>query len=460
MLMKKVKPCLSFFNFSLKNVSLCFLTAAFLFFSACKKGYDARYPEPGKGGYIPTSKDRATVATDWYKLQLRMILQSSPAKSNLATIRLFAYSGVSLFEAARFEIYNSKSLQGQLNEMPEMPQPENGKKYSWILAANAALASITRDLFPTPTAANTASIDSLEKVYNDNIAASESADVVTRSEAFGDSVASAIFSWSASDLFNHASDPYTPPIFDGAWIPTPPAYAAAAGPYFGNCRNFMSVFSQTTTPDPPYPYSEVAGSDFYKMVDNDYTISKTLTTDQKNIAFFWNDVGVNVGYTPMGHCISILNQVLDNSNASLATAIVSYTRAGIAMWDASIVCWRSKYKYNQLRPVTYIQKVIDPAWLPLITTPAHPEYPAAHAFITSSVMEALTSVFGNRYDFTDHTYDFLSYPSRTYSSFDDAALECGQSRIYGGIHYQPSVDVGHEFGSAIGRAASLLDMTR
>jgi hypothetical protein len=458
--MKKINSLPSFFHLILKNGFVYFLLPSLLFFSACQKGHIFNYGEPGKGGYISTSNDGHSVATDWYKLQLRMILQSSPAKSNLATIRLFSYSGVSLFEAARFEIYNSQSLSSQLNEMPDITPPQNGKKYSWILAANEALANITRDLFPTPTAANTASIDSLEKIYIDQVTASESADVVARSEAFGDSVASSIFNWSKTDLFNHASDPYTPPIFDGAWIPTPPAFAAAAGPYFGNCRNFMSSFSTMTAPMPPFAYSEDPSSDFYKMVNNDYTISKTLTTDQKNIALFWNDVGANVGYTPMGHCISILNQALDKTNAPLAAAVVAYSRAGIAMWDASIVCWRSKFKYNQLRPVSYIRKVIDTAWLPFLVTPPHPEYPAAHAFITSSVMETLTSVFGPGYNFTDHTYDFLSYPSRNYSSFDDAALECGQSRVYGGIHYQPSVDVGHEFGSMIGKAATKIDLTK
>ena len=455
--MKQIKVLISALG-SLKHGVAIFWVAIILVFASCQKG--ERFPLTDGGKIIPTSKDDATVATDWYKLQLRMLLQASPAKSNLAAIRLFAYSGISLFEASRFEILGSKSLQSQLYQMPAMPVPEKDKRYSWVIAANAALANITRDFFATPSTANLASIDSLEKIYTDKVSANEGAEVISRSEAFGDSVASAIFNWSKSDLFNHTNDPYTPPVFPGAWIPTPPAFAAAAGPHFGNCRTFMNVFAEGTTDPPPFAYSEDPSSDFYKMVNNDYTISKTLTTDQKNIALFWNDVGVGVGYTPMGHCISILTQILDNSNASLATADVAYAKAGIAMWDASIVCWRSKFKYNQIRPVSYIEAQIDPTWMSFIATPPHPEYPAAHALITSSVMEALTSVFGRGYRFTDHTYDFLSYPSRNYSSFDDAALECGESRVYGGIHYQPSVDVGHAAGSLIGKAAAAIDVTR
>lgn len=406
------------------------------------------------------SKDNAKVATDWYKLQLRMILQANPAISNLAANRLFAYSGISLFEASRFEIRNSKSLQNRLYQMPVMPTPENSRKYSWIISANAAMASITRDLFPALSVANNASIDSLEKAYNDKYSLTAGAEIVSRSKAFGQSVAAAIFTWSTSDLFSHANDPYTPPVFAGAWVPTPPAFTAAAAPYTGNCRTFMHLFSEGTTPPPPFQYSEDPNSDFYKMVNNVYLISKSLTSDQKNIALFWNDVGVGIGYTPMGHCLSILTQILDNSNASLATAAEAYTKAGIAIWDATIVCWRSKYKYSQLRPVTYIQQHIDNAWLPLIGTPPHPEFPAAHAFITSSVMEVLSSMFGNNYRFTDHTYDFRNFPARSYTSFEQIAIECGESRVYGGIHYQQSVDIGHVFGEIIGKAVAAIEVTK
>ncbi|MBS1598815.1 MAG: vanadium-dependent haloperoxidase [Bacteroidetes bacterium] len=456
--MNQIKPTPSWKK-CLKHAAIPFMLIFVLFFSACQKNTERGEHGDGKGGTF-TSKDDATVATDWYKLQLRMLLQSNPAKSNIAANRLFAYSGISLYESSRFENHDLKSMQNQLTDMPAMPSPDNGKKYSWIEAANAALASITRNLFPTPTPANSFSIDSLEKLYADKITASQGADVVSRSHDFGVSVASAIFDWTKTDLFNHVNDPYTPPVFPGAWVPTPPAFAAAAAPYTGNCRTFMHIFSEGTTPPPPFPYSEDPSSDFYKMVNNDYLISQTLTTDQKNIALFWNDVGVGKGYTPMGHCLSILTQVLDNSNASLATADEAYAKAGIALWDATVVCWRSKFKYNQIRPVSYIQQHIDATWLSFIGTPAHPEYPAAHAFITSSIMEVLTSIFGNKYHFTDHTYDFLGYPSRSYSSFEDAALECGESRVYGGIHYQPSVDAGHKYGSLVGEAAAAIDITK
>jgi PAP2 superfamily len=449
--MKQVKTTPNLFSASV------LVFAAILVFTGCKKGNEPPRLPWEKGAKIP-SKDYATVATDWYKMQLRMILRANPAAPNFAVTRLFAYSGISLFESARFENDDLKSLQSELNQMPVMPLPKRGLKYSWVVAANAALANITRDLFPVLNSANNASIDSLEKIYHDKFIGTVGSDIVSRSETFGDSIASEIFDWAKSDLANHANDAYTPPVFPGAWVRTPPAFAAPATPYAGNCRTFMREFSQVTAPPPPFSYSEEASSDFYKMVNNIYVISKSLTADQKNIALFWNDVGAGIGYTPMGHTISIVTQILDNRNASLATAAIAYAKTGIALWDALVVCFRSKYKYNQLRPVTYIRQQIDTAWLPLIATPPHPEYPAAHAFLTSSVMEVLESVFGRQYNFTDHTYDFRNLPPRSYTSFEQIANECGQSRVFGGIHYQPSVDAGHIAGKTIGNASASIDI--
>jgi hypothetical protein len=436
------------------------LVIVITFLAGCQKSINEKPAIQGSGTADMAEISSLTnpggkVATDWYNLQLRMLLNANPAVPPIVANRLFAYSGIALYEAARFTIINSASLHGKLYQMPKMPVPDNSKKYSWVIAANASLADITRDLFPSLTSENNASIDSLENVYN----SCANSQVANRSKAFGEAIAAAIFEWSHSDLFDHASDPYTPPVFPGAWKPTPPFFTPPVFPYLGKCRPFLRPHSHGTTPPPLYTYSKEKGSDFYKMVKRDYNISQSRTNDQTAIALFWNDVGVGIGYTPMGHDISILNQALKKTNASLATAAKAYVKAGMAIWDASIVCWRSKYKYNLVRPVTYIRKFIDTSWLPLIGTPSHPEYPAAHAFITTAVMEAISSVLGRNYAFTDHTYDFRGFAPRRYHSFNDAALESGKSRFYGGIHYIPSIDIGHQYGLIIGKDVAAVQLT-
>jgi hypothetical protein len=432
-------------------------TIAFLMLSACKKeATTMSSQQSSKIASNSTSGQSGTVAIDWYKLQLRIILNSpAPPNGN----RFFGYQGITLYETVRNGIPGAVSLHDRLYQMPEMPAPENNS-YAWAIAANAALADITRDLFINLTAANQASIDSLEKAYNEKLKPDANSQVATRSQTFGKAIAAAVFEWSKSDKFDVANAPYTPPVFPGAWVPTPPTFAPAASPYLGNCRPFLQIHTTGITSPPLYAYSENPSSDFYKMVKDVYDVSKSLTDEQKTIALFWVDVnGLGLGYTTPGHEISILTQALEKEKASLSITAQAYAKAGMAQWDGQIICWRSKYTYNLIRPVTYIQKLIDPVWLPFISTPSHPEYPAGHAFITSSTMEAITSVLGKNYAFTDHTYDFRGFSPRSYDSFEAAAIEAGESRRYGGIHYLPTINTSHQYGMSIGNDIANIKLT-
>ena len=109
-------------------------------------------------------------------------------------------------------------------------------------------------------------------------------------------------------------------------------------------------------------------------------------------------------------------------------------------------CWKGKYTYNVLRPVTYIRKYMGHLeWTPLIVTPAHPEYPAAHASISMAAATALDKTLG-KISFTDHSYDDLGYAPRNFKNFIEAGKEAGLSRLYGGIHYRPSIEAGYIVG--------------
>jgi hypothetical protein len=109
--------------------------------------------------------------------------------------------------------------------------------------------------------------------------------------------------------------------------------------------------------------------------------------------------------------------------------------------DASISCWQTKYHYNLVRPVTYIQKVMGhTSWLPLLSTPAHPEYSSAHCVMSGAAAKALTAIFGDIGSFTDHTYDYLGFAPRTFSSFHAVGEDVAQARVLAGLHYRPSCD--------------------
>jgi hypothetical protein len=184
------------------------------------------------------------------------------------------------------------------------------------------------------------------------------------------------------------------------------------------------------------------------MVNDLYTASKSLTTSQKNWAIFWRDVP---GVTTPGHWMSIIQQVIRQGHSRLDKAAKTFAMVGICLHDANISVWKTKYTYNLVRPVTYIRRVFgDTGWLSLIPTPAHPEYSSAHAVVSSAAAEALTAIYGNIGTFTDHTWDYLGFPARTFNSFQDIGVDAGNSRYYGGIHYQFSIDLGLKQGRTVG----------
>jgi hypothetical protein len=176
------------------------------------------------------------------------------------------------------------------------------------------------------------------------------------------------------------------------------------------------------------------------MVKQVYDVSQNLTEAQKAMAIFWRDVP---GVTSPGHWLSIVQQGIRQAGSSLDKAALAFALTGVAINDGLISCWQTKYNYTLLRPITYIRTVMGhTSWTPYLGTPAHPEYSSAHAVLSVAAGEVMHKLFGNIGSFTDHTYDYLGFAPRTYASFKDVGLEAAQSRLYAGIHYQPTIDAG------------------
>jgi len=185
---------------------------------------------------------------------------------------------------------------------------------------------------------------------------------------------------------------------------------------------------------------KTASATDFQMAKQVYDASQVLTTDQTNMALFWRDVP---GVTSPGHWLSILQQVLKQTNSQLDKAALAYAVTGVCLSDACISCWQTKYNDNLVRPITYIQNIMGfTTWNSLLTTPAHPEYSSAHAALSAATADAFTSLFGTIGSFTDHTYDYMGFASRTFNSFSAIGVDAANSRFYAGIHYQPSIDIG------------------
>ena len=415
----------------------------------------------GLNGHLKQTKTYSSdVVKKWLAVQVSL-LYSPPVSYGINAGRYMAYSGVALYEAVVPGMPAYQSLYGQLNQMPEMPQTQPGKAYHWPTSANAALAEITRRLFTfTPATANT--VQTLEEELNTTYQAEiGDADIFERSKAFGKSVAEKIFNWSTTDRpWSNWTAYVLTNNSPGYWWPENNNPTIANGiAYWGNTRT-MVAGSIDNVASTPYTYSEDISSPYYKDFKEVYDVSKTLTYEQKRLAKYYDDPGVN-GYPAGASYISVFKQVVEQLNPTLDIAAMAYAKTGMSLMDATIGSFKAKFVYLQERPFQFIRRVIEPSnnpatwWKPFIPTPAHPDFPANHATFSGSFAHALTTVFGDNVHFTNSTYagkpatidgNPVDLGSYSYNSFYELANAIAMSRLYGGIHTRHALEEGAKQG--------------
>jgi len=128
--------------------------------------------------------------------------------------------------------------------------------------------------------------------------------------------------------------------------------------------------------------------------------------------------------------------------------------------DAGIACFEAKYHYTFWRPVTAIQHAdidgndlttADPTWTPLLTTPNHPEYPAAHGCLTSSDAEVAAKLLETHRIEIDipgavgRNVTTLT-TSRHYATVEGLDREIVNARVWAGLHFRDSGEVGVKLG--------------
>ncbi len=430
-----------------------------LVFSACQKDLDDQTYQQGekshdlkhkKGGGL--QRYDAQVIQSWYKLMLDLAIET-PGHTPPVLARSFGYAGVALYESLVGDMPNHHSLVGQLNGLNSIPPRKYGNSYHAPITVNAALASIIKKLFQNVSAANLSNIDALEAANNNLYAGRVSQQIMNRSIDYGRAVAGSVYTWSQSDGGHQAylqnfPPGYIPPTGLDKWVPTPPLFRPALLPYWGNNRN-MVVANNVGPVDPPGPpaFSSTYGSSFYNAAYDVYDTGLHLTADQLEIAAYWDD-GAGT-FTPPGHNVAIALQMIRNQGLHLGQAAVLMVKLGIAENDAGIVCWRAKYTANLLRPVTFIQTYIDPAWNSLITNPPFPTYTSGHSTFSGAAAAILTAELGNAVSFTDSTKIGYGFSPRSFPNFTAYGREAKESRLYGGIHYVFDNEHGFECGVRI-----------
>ncbi|HEX6904479.1 MAG TPA: vanadium-dependent haloperoxidase [Thermoanaerobaculia bacterium] len=381
---------------------------------------------------------RADVITDWNEILLQAIRtdKTAPPKAS----RAMAIMNVAIYDAVN-------GLVGGYTPMLYAAEAPAGALPD--VAAAAAARKVLVTLFPAQTPTFDAAFDAFYNAIPNSQAKSDGA-------TWGLVVGDRILTRRADDHSGDAVD-YFVPTGGSWWAPTPPAFAAALLPNWPTVTPWtMTSGSQFRSGPPPAPGSAEYTRAFIEVRRLGRANSPSRTAEQSQIALFWADGGGTV--TPPGHWIQIAIGLSKEKHLSLSENARLFALLGITVADAAIVAWDHKYQYNHWRPYTAIQNaeidgnpdtVADKTWTPFIATPPFPAYTSGHSTFSASAAKILELFFGTDAIAFSTTSDGLPGVTRSFTSLSKAAEEAGQSRIYGGIHWQYDNQIGLASGRAL-----------
>ncbi|MEM1409005.1 MAG: vanadium-dependent haloperoxidase [Bacteroidota bacterium] len=371
--------------------------------------------------------------------------------------RIYAYPSIAVYEVLALKEPRYKSFAGQLTDFTSIPEPK--EKIDYDVAAIDAFLRVGQALIFSED-----KIDEYRAAwYNEVSESGLDKEVFDNSVAYAGQVYDHIMAWADKDNYKQTRtfQKFTISDEDARWQPTPPGYMEAIEPHWNKIRPFVIDSANQFVPVRPTDFDVSEGSAFHREIMEVYETVNNLDEEQKEIASFWdcNPYVMNVhGHvmfatkkiTPGGHWMGIAKIASQQAQADLIRTAYTYALTSIALADGFISCWDEKYRSSLIRPETVINKYMDEEWLPFLQTPPFPEYTSGHSVISGAAGEALTSIYGNNFNFIDSTEVRYGLTAREFESFRAASDEAAISRLYGGIHYMPAITNGVTQGRALG----------
>jgi hypothetical protein len=269
----------------------------------------------------------------------------------------------------------------------------------------------------------------------------------------GENAGATIFAARATDGASVAQFPYTAPGAGtpGVWVPTGPAPALLPG--WGNVTTWVVQSAAQFLPDAPVALdSGRYARDYNEIKAIGSLTSATRTSEQTEIARFWL-----AAPSPIWN--GVASRIIDARGLDLSDSARTFALMYLSASDAGITCWDAKYTYNFWRPVTAIRNgdldgndatAADPSWTPLFATPPFPEYVSGHATNSSAMASALAFLFGDNPGIaivaTSPTNP--TFP-RQWSTFSEGVDDVVNARVYTGIHFRTSDEVGARVGGQV-----------
>ena len=396
----------------------------------------------GVGRNASADPPRVSEALEWNQIFVDMLITTNAV--NAASPRLGA-----IVHTAMFDAYNG--IERRYTPIFIHDQAPHGasRRAAIIAAAHTALVG----LFPSRQAV-------LDARYEASLAAlgDEDEDCGPSLESgvrWGTWVAEAVLAWRASDGFGASYPPFKGGTAVGQWRPTPPAFGAMSAQGLAFTAMFVLPDNTQFRPGPPRSLdSATYANDLNAVKALGRKTGSTRTADQTALAPFWE------GNASI-HWNQAANQIAQANHLSLSKSNRLLAVLNVAMADTMFTTWGGKRSYGAdatrvtWRPVTAITLAdtddnpdtdAEPDWVPLMTTPSHPEYPAGHPSLNGAAATVLLSHFDDAQTFTLTT---TGQPNRTYNSISQARSDGNNARVWGGMHYPSTVEISNAEGEAI-----------
>jgi hypothetical protein len=375
---------------------------------------------------------------DWNQIFVDTLIATNTPNSSSQRLGASVHTAI-------FDAYNGIERRYTPVFVPQSAPRGASRRAAVIAAAHTALVGLFPSQQPSLDASYAASLAELR----------DGGQSRERGIAWGTQVAQAVLAWRATDGFNTSYPPFFGGTAIGQWRPTPPAFAPMSAQGLAFTATFVLNNDTQFRPGPPRALTSPTYTDDFNAVKAlGRNTGSTRTEEQTALALFW-DGNASI------HWNQAANQIARANNLSLSDSNRLLAVLNIAMADTAFTTWSGKRSYGAdatsvtWRPVTSIpladtdgnpDTIPDPDWLPLINTPAHPEYPAGHPSLNGAAATVLISAFDDEQTFTLTT---IGQPSRTYSSIAQARSDGDNARVWGGMHYPSTVAISDAEGEAI-----------
>ena len=365
----------------------------------------------------------ADVVTDWDKTACDAV-----AAAKLGTP--VAVRAIAVAQAAAWEA---------VKEMAGHKEAAGASVDAAVAAANRAMLAA---LLPTQK-------DLIEAAYRQTTGNIPDGDAKRAGIEAGERAAADLLARRGGDGFDKP-EAYRPVAQPGVYVPT----TIPAVPQWPSRKPWnLTSASQFRPGPPPSLDSAVWARDYNEIKALGARTGSTRSQEQTDIARFWEATQPSIYH-------GVLRSVAEQPGRDVVRNARLFAAASQGMDDAVIAVFDAKYHYNFWRPVTAIRNgdidgndatERDAGWLPFIDTPMHPEYPCAHCILSATVGTILEAEAGGEplpeLSTTSHMVEGVT---RRWKSVDDFMAEVASARIYDGVHYRNSAEVGTAMGRQVG----------